>query len=67
MSFGEVTVLCELFVKLALASKFEHEKDAIFDFHHESSCRGEGHLNAGGSVEFQSCNRSACPLKTGQS
>jgi hypothetical protein len=29
-SFGEGTVLCELFVKLALAGKFEHEKDALF-------------------------------------
>jgi len=29
-SLGEGTVLCELLVKLALAGKFEHEKDALF-------------------------------------
>ena len=29
-SLGEATVLCELLVKLALAGKFEHEKDALF-------------------------------------
>ena len=29
-SFGEATKLCELLVKLALARKFEHEKDALF-------------------------------------
>ena len=29
-SLGEATVLCELLVKLALAGKFKHEKDALF-------------------------------------
>ena len=29
-SLGEAAVLCELLVKLALAGKFEHEKDALF-------------------------------------
>jgi hypothetical protein len=29
-SFGEVTELCELFVKLALAGKFKHEKNTLF-------------------------------------
>ena len=68
VSFGEATVLCELFVKLALASESEHEKDALFvAFRRGSNHKGKGCLDAGGSVGFQSHSESASPLGIGQS